>query len=52
MVSVAGARYASAFGVAIGVSHVTQDERWVVKASGNTSSSGNVGFTIGAGHQW
>ncbi|WP_225936350.1 YadA family autotransporter adhesin [Caballeronia sp. NK8] len=52
MVSVAGARYASASGAAIGISYVTQDERWVVKASGNTSSSGNVGFTIGAGHQW
>ncbi|KAK46887.1 hypothetical protein BG58_08490 [Caballeronia jiangsuensis] len=52
MVSVAGARYASASGAAIGISYVTQDDRWVVKASGNTSSSGNVGFTIGAGHQW
>ncbi|WP_061137358.1 YadA family autotransporter adhesin [Caballeronia fortuita] len=52
MVAVAGARYASASGAAIGVSYVTQDDRWVVKASGNTSSSGNVGFTIGAGHQW
>jgi autotransporter adhesin len=52
MVSIAGARYASASGAAIGVSYVTQDDRWVVKASGNTSSSGNVGFTIGAGHQW
>ncbi|KXU86038.1 hypothetical protein CR51_37805, partial [Caballeronia megalochromosomata] len=52
MVSVAGARYASASGAAIGISYVTRDDRWVVKASGNTSSSGNVGFTIGAGHQW
>ncbi|WP_244206484.1 YadA family autotransporter adhesin [Caballeronia pedi] len=52
MVAIAGARYASASGAAIGISYVTQDERWVVKASGNTSSSGNVGFTIGAGHQW
>lgn len=34
------------------LSYVPQDYRWVVKASGNTSSSGNVGFTIGAGHQW
>ena len=52
MVAVAGARYASASGAAIGISYVTQDDRWVVKASGNTSSSGNIGFTIGAGHQW
>nr|WP_284505038.1 YadA family autotransporter adhesin [Caballeronia sp. INDeC2] len=52
MVAIAGARYASASGAAIGISYVTQDDRWVVKASGNTSSSGNVGFTIGAGHQW
>ncbi len=52
MVALAGARYAGASGAALGISHVTQDESWVIKASGNTSSSGNVGFTIGAGHQW
>ncbi|WP_062604541.1 YadA family autotransporter adhesin [Caballeronia calidae] len=52
MVAIAGARYAGASGAAIGISYVTQDDKWVVKASGNTSSSGNVGFTIGAGHQW
>jgi len=52
MVAMAAGRYAGASGAAIGVSHVTQDNRWVVKLSGNTSNSGNVGFTIGAGHQW
>jgi trimeric autotransporter adhesin len=52
MVSVAGARYSSASGAALGVSYVTQDERWVVKVAGSTSTSGNVGVTVGAGHQW
>jgi trimeric autotransporter adhesin len=52
MVAIAGARYASGSGAALGVSYVTQDNRWVVKVSGNTSNSGNVGFTVGAGHQW
>jgi trimeric autotransporter adhesin len=52
MVAIAGAKYASGSGAALGVSYVTQDNSWVVKVSGNTSNSGNVGFTVGAGHQW
>ncbi|SAL21160.1 hypothetical protein AWB71_01037 [Caballeronia peredens] len=52
MVAMAGSRYAGATGAALGVSYVTQDERWVVKLSGNTSSYGNVGFVFGSGYQW
>ncbi|WP_165948049.1 YadA-like family protein [Burkholderia pyrrocinia] len=52
MVSVAGATYAGQSGVAFGVSHVTRDNKWVVKFSGNTSSRGDGGVVLGAGYQW
>lgn len=52
MVSVAGAGYGGQAGMAIGVSHVTRDNKWVVKASGNTSSRGEYGVVAGGGYQW
>ncbi|WP_235024447.1 YadA family autotransporter adhesin [Caballeronia arvi] len=52
MVAVAGSRFAGSTGAAIGVSYVTNDARWVIKASGNTSSYGSVGVVFGSGYQW
>ncbi|HVE06354.1 MAG TPA: YadA-like family protein [Paraburkholderia sp.] len=52
MVAVAGSRYGGQSGAAFGASYVTQNNRFVVKLSGNTSSNGNVGVVAGAGFQW
>ncbi|MCE4544474.1 MULTISPECIES: YadA family autotransporter adhesin [unclassified Caballeronia] len=52
MVAVAGAHFSGATGAAVGVSYVTENARWVIKASGNTSSNGNVGVVFGSGYQW
>jgi trimeric autotransporter adhesin len=52
MVAVAGSRFAGATGAAVGMSYVSNDARWVVKLSGNTSSYGSVGVVFGSGYQW
>jgi autotransporter adhesin len=52
MVALAGARYGGQSGAAFGASYVTQNNRFVVKLSGNTSTNGNVGVVAGAGFQW
>jgi autotransporter adhesin len=52
MVAVAGARYGGQSGAAFGASYVTQNNKFVVKLSGNTSTNGNVGVVAGAGFQW
>jgi trimeric autotransporter adhesin len=52
MVAVSGARYGGQTGTAFGASYVTQNNRFVVKVSGNTSTNGNVGVVAGAGFQW
>ncbi|CAE6850821.1 Autotransporter adhesin EhaG [Paraburkholderia nemoris] len=52
MVAMAGSRYSGQTGMALGISYVTRDNKWVTKISGNTNSNGNVGVTVGAGYQW
>ncbi|HEY3599788.1 MAG TPA: YadA-like family protein, partial [Paraburkholderia sp.] len=52
MVAIAGAQYGGQTGTAFGASYVTQNNRFVVKLSGNTSTNGNVGVVAGAGFQW
>jgi trimeric autotransporter adhesin len=52
MVAVSGARYGGQSGAAFGASYVTQNNQFVVKLSGNTSTNGNVGVVAGAGFQW
>jgi autotransporter adhesin len=39
-------------GVAVGVSTISENGRWVYKATGSSDSRGNDGLTIGAGMQW
>ncbi|MDP8079260.1 YadA family autotransporter adhesin [Phocoenobacter skyensis] len=52
MVSAAGSTYKGAVGLAIGVSTVSDNGRWIIKGSVNSNSSGDVGATLGAGYQW
>ncbi|ONC26365.1 hypothetical protein AQ914_04600 [Burkholderia pseudomallei] len=52
MVSLAGSTYEGEEGVAIGFSHASQNDRWVVKVAGTTDSRGEVGITAGASYHW
>lgn len=52
MVSAAGSVYHGQTGYAIGVSHVTENDKWVMKGAVTSSSRGDFGATIGAGYQF
>lgn len=52
MLAVAGSTYRGATGVALGVSTITDNGKWVIKGSVNTNNKGHVGATLGAGYQW
>ncbi|MBV4484731.1 YadA family autotransporter adhesin [Pseudomonas sp. SWRI153] len=38
--------------LAVGVSHISNNGRWVSKLQGNTNSQGEVGMSLGVGYQW
>jgi len=52
MVSVAGSTYHGATGFAAGYSRVSQDDKWVMKASITTNSRGDFGAVVSAGRQF
>ena len=52
MVAMSGATYRGATGVALGVSTITDNGKWVLKGAVNSNNKGHVGATIGAGYQW
>lgn len=52
LLAVAGSTYRGATGLAMGVSTITDNGKWVFKGSVNTNNKGHVGATIGAGYQW
>ena len=52
MVSIAGSTYRGKTGYAIGISSITENGKWVVKATGSGNSSGHYGATAGVGYQW
>ncbi|KAG0164039.1 hypothetical protein DFQ30_010617 [Apophysomyces sp. BC1015] len=52
MVMAGGASYRSQQGVALGVSHVTPDNRWVLKLAANANRRGYFGMVAAGGFQW
>ncbi|MDP8166783.1 YadA family autotransporter adhesin [Phocoenobacter atlanticus] len=52
MVSAAGSTYKGATGLAVGISTISDNGKWIIKGSVNSNSSGGVGATLGAGYQW
>ncbi|MBB3261555.1 autotransporter adhesin [Paraburkholderia bannensis] len=39
-------------GAALGISYVSENNKWVGKLAASSSSQGNTGVTIGGGYQW
>nr|WP_179404551.1 YadA-like family protein [Burkholderia guangdongensis] len=52
MVSVATSNWQGQQGVALGVSTISENGRWVYKGSMTTSSRGGAGGVVAAGYQW
>nr|WP_245592811.1 YadA-like family protein [Advenella mimigardefordensis] len=52
MVAVAGSVFQGESGVAMGLSTVSGNGKWVLKGSVTSSSRGQVGGTVGVGYQW
>ncbi|RKP45251.1 YadA family autotransporter adhesin [Trinickia fusca] len=52
MVSAATSNYHGQQGFAAGYSYVTQNNKWVVKASATSSTRGDFGGVVGAGYQF
>jgi autotransporter adhesin len=52
MVAVAGSAYHGQSGQAIGISTVSENNRWIYKAAVSTNSRGTYGAVVGAGYQW
>nr|WP_321886408.1 YadA family autotransporter adhesin [Paraburkholderia bannensis] len=52
MVAAGASRIGGQTGAALGVSYVTENNKWVGKLAASSSSQGNTGVTVGAGYQW
>lgn len=52
MASAAASTYLGQSAIAIGVSTITDNGRWVYRLSGNMNSQGKLGAVVGAGYQW
>lgn len=52
MAAMAGGTWNGQTGMAIGVSTVSGNGKWVVKVAGNTTSRGDYGGAVGVGYQW
>lgn len=52
MVAIGGGTWKGESGVALGVSKITDNGKWVFKVSGNASTRGDYGGTVGGGYQW
>ncbi|SUW64043.1 Adhesin yadA precursor [Buttiauxella agrestis] len=52
MVSMGGGTYQGESAVALGVSTISDNGKWVTKLSGTTTSQGDLGAAVGVGYQW
>ncbi|WP_338925451.1 YadA-like family protein [Mycetohabitans endofungorum] len=52
LMTFAGATYRGQYGVALGISHVTPNNRWVLKVAANANGRGYVGMVAAGGFQW
>ncbi|MGA5656468.1 YadA family autotransporter adhesin [Rahnella contaminans] len=52
MVSMGGGTYQNQSAVALGVSAISDNGKWVAKLSGTTNSQGDAGAAVGVGYQW
>lgn len=52
MMAMSAGTYRGQTGYALGVSHITNNGKWVLKATGSANSQGHFGGSIGAGYQW
>ena len=51
-VAMAGSTYGGEVGTALGVSYMTRDGKWTIKAGATTSSRGEFGGVVGGGFYW
>lgn len=52
MVGIAGGTYQGESALALGVSTISDNGKWVTKLSGTTNSQGDLGAAVGVGYQW
>ena len=52
MFSMAGGTYQGETAIAMGVSTVSDNGKWVTKLSGSSNSQGDLGGSVGIGYQW
>ncbi|MFL9925932.1 YadA-like family protein [Herbaspirillum lusitanum] len=52
MLAVSGGTYEGQSGMALGLSTITDNGKWVIKASATTNTRGRTGAVVGAGFQW
>ena len=52
MVGIAGSTYQDQSAVALGVSVISDNGKWVTKLSGSTNTQGDLGGAVGVGYQW
>ena len=52
MMAISGGTYRGQSGYSFGFSHVTDNGRYVIKASGSGNSQGHYGASVGMGWQW
>ncbi|MER1491079.1 YadA-like family protein, partial [Enterobacter cloacae] len=52
MVGLAGGTYQGESAIALGVSTISDNGKWVTKIAGNTNSQGDVGASVGVGYQF
>jgi autotransporter adhesin len=52
MVAIAGSTWMGQQGMAVGVSTVAENGKWIYKGALTTNTRGQTGAVVGAGYQW